>query len=116
MGALLKKSLTTIADAHVFVQLGVGYVDLYLIHFPRLAVPDIPTIWAKMEKIKEAGLARCVSPGFPCSTGIDETPRSIGVSNFDVKDLDILLASAKIKPAVNQVRITGHTLIEREPL
>jgi hypothetical protein len=30
--------------------------------------------------------------------------RSIGVSNFGVKDLEILLASAKIKPAANQVR------------
>lgn len=84
------------------------YVDLYLIHAPRLAVPDIPTIWAQMEKIKEAGLARCalsVFVGFPCSTEIYKIYRSIGVSNFDEKDLEILLASAKVKPAVNQVRV-----------
>lgn len=30
--------------------------------------------------------------------------RSIGVSNFNVADLKILLESAKIKPVVNQVR------------
>ncbi|KAG6888594.1 hypothetical protein C0995_007113 [Termitomyces sp. Mi166 len=67
-------------------NLGVTYVDLYLIHHPSLAVPDVPTAWRQMEELKEKGLAR-----------------SIGVSNFGVADLQILLASAKIKPAVNQV-------------
>jgi diketogulonate reductase-like aldo/keto reductase len=38
--------------------LGVKYVDLYLIHSPRLATPDIPTAWAKMEKLKADGLAK----------------------------------------------------------
>ncbi|THH26771.1 hypothetical protein EUX98_g7417 [Antrodiella citrinella] len=67
-------------------NLGVKYVDLYLVHHPRLAVPDIPTLWAKMEKIKQDGFAK-----------------SIGVSNFEIEDLQVLLASAKIKPAANQV-------------
>ena len=40
------------------VKLGVEYVDLYLIHHPRLARPDIPTAWAEMEAIKRAGLAK----------------------------------------------------------
>jgi len=40
------------------VKLGVEYVDLYLIHHPRLAQPDIPTAWAEMEAIKRAGLAK----------------------------------------------------------
>jgi len=38
--------------------------------------------------------------------------RSIGISNFGVQDMEILLASAKVKPAVNQVCSTG--LISRE--
>jgi len=67
-------------------NLGVAYVDLYLIHFPWLAVPDIPAAWKQFEKVKEAGLAK-----------------SIGISNFEVSDLAILLASAKIKPVVNQI-------------
>ncbi|KAH7886725.1 NADP-dependent oxidoreductase domain-containing protein [Phlebopus sp. FC_14] len=78
-------------------SLGLDYVDLYLIHAPSLAKPDIPTAWARMEKIKEAGLAR-----------------SIGVSNFDVKDLEILLASAKVKPAVNQILL--HPYVYRQQL
>lgn len=95
------------------LQLGVQYVDLYLIHSPRRAVPDIPTAWAEMENIKRAGLARCsfsAFPGFLCCAGIYQTFRSIGVSNFDEKDLEILLASAKIKPDANQVRITRYNL------
>ncbi|KIJ19621.1 aldehyde reductase [Paxillus involutus ATCC 200175] len=78
-------------------NLGVDYVDLYLIHAPSLAVPDIPTAWARMEKVQEAGLAR-----------------SIGVSNFDEKDLQILLASAKIKPTVNQILL--HPYVYRQQL
>lgn len=80
-------------------NLGVKYIDLYLIHSPRLAVPDIPTIWAKMEGLKNAGLVK-----------------SIGVSNFDVKDLQILLASAKIKPAVNQILFHPYVYAQQAPI
>ena len=36
--------------------------------------------------------------------------RSIGVSNFGVTELQILIASAKIKPAANQVRANARNL------
>ncbi|KAG2036542.1 NADP-dependent oxidoreductase domain-containing protein [Suillus americanus] len=75
------------------------YVDLYLIHNPRLAVPDIPTAWAEMEKVVEDGLAR-----------------SIGVSNFGVQDLEILLASAKIKPAANQILLHPYVYQQQAPI
>jgi diketogulonate reductase-like aldo/keto reductase len=71
------------------------YVDLYLIHSPLLAKPDIPTIWKKMEKIKAQGLAK-----------------SIGVSNFGVAELRELVASAKVLPVVNQVNIGGFRYIK----
>ncbi|KAH8103302.1 Aldo/keto reductase [Cristinia sonorae] len=80
-------------------NLGVKYVDLYLVHSPRLAVPDIPTIWAKMEKIKEAGYAK-----------------SIGVSNFEIDHLQTLLASAKIKPAANQILLHPYVIGRQAPL
>ena len=73
------------------LQLGVKYVDLYLIHHPRLATPDIPTAWAKMEKLKADGLVK-----------------SIGVSNFGVAELQILVNSAKVYPAANQVSPSVH--------
>lgn len=80
-------------------NLGVEYVDLYLIHSPRVARPDIPTAWAKMEDIKKAGLAK-----------------SIGVSNFGIDELEILLASAKIKPAANQILLHPYVYARQAPL
>ncbi|KAG6372477.1 NADP-dependent oxidoreductase domain-containing protein [Boletus reticuloceps] len=103
-------------DTSIRNSLGVEYVDLYLIHSPRLAVPDIPTAWAKMEKIKEAGLARCNTSVFFVLLAARNLQicRSIGVSNFDEKDLKVLLASAKIKPDVNQILL--HPYVYRRQL
>jgi len=80
-------------------NLGVDYVDLYLIHSPRLARPDIPTTWKAMEKVVSDGLAK-----------------SIGVSNFEIADLAILLASAKIKPVANQILFHPYVLARQTPL
>jgi diketogulonate reductase-like aldo/keto reductase len=65
-------------------RLGVDQVDLYLIHWPQGG----PTwAWPGMEGARERGLAR-----------------SIGVSNFDVAELDAVLAQARVPPVVNQVQ------------
>lgn len=42
----------------------------------------------------------------PKSTNVVGKVRAIGVSNFSIKNLDLLLKTAKIVPAVNQVQ--GH--------
>ncbi|KAJ7478721.1 Aldo/keto reductase [Mycena galericulata] len=80
-------------------NLGVSYVDLYLIHHPRLAVPDIPTAWKEMEDIQAQGLVK-----------------SIGVSNFEVSDLVILLASAKVKPVANQILLHPYVYARQLPI
>ena len=65
-------------------KLELSYIDLYLIHWP---VPLVRSgIWKDFEKIYAAGLVR-----------------SIGVSNYSVKQLKALAAAADIPPAVNQV-------------
>ncbi|KAJ3997260.1 NADP-dependent oxidoreductase domain-containing protein [Lentinula boryana] len=82
-------------------NLGVDYIDLYLVHWPQcvaseeadgtIQVASYPTfveVWAEMENIFEGKKAR-----------------AIGVSNFSIKNLEILLQSAKIVPAVNQVEL-----------
>ncbi|KAF9500242.1 Aldo/keto reductase [Pleurotus eryngii] len=80
-------------------NLGISYVDLYLIHHPRLATPDIPTAWAKMEALQKKGFAK-----------------SIGVSNFGVEDLKILLASAKVKPVANQILWHPYVYAQQAPI
>jgi diketogulonate reductase-like aldo/keto reductase len=67
-------------------RLGLDHVDLYIIHWPRGG----PTwAWPRMERAHELGYAR-----------------SIGVSNFDVSELDQLLATASVAPVVNQVQFS----------
>jgi 2,5-diketo-D-gluconate reductase A len=67
-------------------RLGVEFVDLYLVHWPRRG----PTrAWPAMERALERGYAR-----------------SIGVSNFSVAELDALAKIAATPPAVNQVQFS----------
>lgn len=68
-------------------RLGLGYVDLYLIHFP---VPGTTRRhWATLDRLPERGLAR-----------------AIGVSNFGRERLSKLTAAGSRKPAVNQVQLS----------
>ncbi|MBN1864247.1 MAG: aldo/keto reductase [Victivallales bacterium] len=64
--------------------LGIGVVDLYLIHWP--VTEGRKESWRALETIYQEGRAR-----------------SIGVSNYTVEHLEELLKHAKVPPAVNQV-------------
>ncbi len=78
------------------VRLGVDQVDLYIIHWPRGG----PTwAWPGMERARELGYTR-----------------SIGVSNFDVGELDEVIAAATVPPVADQVQFSPfehrRTLLE----
>jgi 2,5-diketo-D-gluconate reductase A len=79
-----------LAEAERSLQrLGVDSVDLYIIHWPGKG----PTwAWPGMERAREEGYAR-----------------SIGVSNFDVGELQQLLAAVNVPPAVNQVQFNPYS-------
>lgn len=75
-----KKAFQTSMD-----KLGLGYLDLYLIHQP---MNDYYGSWRAMEELYEAGKIR-----------------AIGVCNFYPDRLADLCLNAKIKPMVNQVEL-----------
>jgi 2,5-diketo-D-gluconate reductase A len=67
-------------------RLGVDHVDLYIVHWPQRG----PTwAWPGMERARELGYTR-----------------SIGVSNFNVGELNALLDAASVPPVVNQVQFS----------
>lgn len=69
-------------------RLGLGHVDLYLIHWPNPLEDRYVETWAALVALREAGLAR-----------------SIGVSNFLPEHLDRIVEATGVAPAVNQVEL-----------
>ena len=76
-------------------KLQLDYLDLYLDHWPsskcyngknNFKLISIKDIWPKMEKLVEQGLTK-----------------SIGVSNYNIQNLLIVLSICKIKPVVDEV-------------
>jgi len=79
--------------AKTLEDLGVGYLDLYLMHWPvaskdgKNSIKFVET-WKAMELLVNAGLVR-----------------HIGISNFDPAQLEELLAEAYIRPYAHQMEL-----------
>lgn len=69
-------------------KLGMDYVDLYLIHWPRPSAGKFVETWQAFTEAKQAGRAR-----------------SIGVSNFRVQDIEAIIDATGVPPAVNQIEL-----------
>ena len=69
-------------------KLGMDYVDLYLIHWPRPSAGKFVETWQAFIEAKQAGRAR-----------------SIGVSNFRVQDIEAIVDATGVAPAVNQIEL-----------
>jgi 2,5-diketo-D-gluconate reductase A len=67
-------------------DLDLGYLDLFLVHWPLPGVGDYVETWKAMEKMYESGRVR-----------------AIGVSNFQPHHLRNILGETSVTPAVNQV-------------
>ncbi|KRN81572.1 oxidoreductase [Pediococcus ethanolidurans] len=77
-----------------FKKLDIDYVDLYLVHAPwpwsqigKDCDEGNVEVWRAMQDIYASGRVK-----------------AIGVSNFNVHDLENVMADAKIKPMVNQIQ------------
>ncbi|PPR02060.1 hypothetical protein CVT24_011159 [Panaeolus cyanescens] len=82
-------------------KLGIDFVDLFLIHSPVPAANEgrLADLWRQMEEVKREGLAK-----------------SIGVSNFRVQDLKLILETGTIVPAANQIELHPHVWKAAEPI
>lgn len=78
-------------------NLGLEYVDLYLIHWPLPRVDKYVDTWRALIKLREDGLVR-----------------SIGVSNFTAAHIDRLEKETGVLPAVNQIEM--HPLLPQDEL
>jgi 2,5-diketo-D-gluconate reductase A len=69
-------------------RLGLEYIDLYLIHWPKPQQDRYLDSWRALEKLKADGRVR-----------------SIGVSNFKIPHLERLFGEHGIVPALNQIEL-----------
>lgn len=76
--------------------LDIGYLDLFLIHWPLPTIGDFVETWRAMEEIYRGGKVR-----------------AIGVSNFQTHHLDRILDECTIVPAVNQIEVNPHLTNEK---
>jgi aldehyde reductase len=79
------RALVPTAINKSLTNLGLSYLDLYLVHFPDNDAAIVDT-WKGMEDVHEKGLTK-----------------SIGVSNFNQNQVELVLANAKVKPVTNQI-------------
>ncbi|MDQ0869296.1 2,5-diketo-D-gluconate reductase A [Arthrobacter sp. V1I9] len=79
------------------VNLGLDYVDMYLIHWPCPRRGLFPETYRAMETLYREGKVR-----------------AIGVSNFQPAHLDRLLQTAEVTPAVNQIEL--HPWLQQQEL
>jgi diketogulonate reductase-like aldo/keto reductase len=79
------------------VNLGLDYVDMYLIHWPCPRRGLFPETYRALETLYREGRVR-----------------AIGVSNFQPAHLDRLLQTAEVVPAVNQIEL--HPWLQQEEL
>ncbi|WVO21288.1 uncharacterized protein IAS62_002595 [Cryptococcus decagattii] len=80
-------------------KMGLEYLDLYLIHSPRVTKGNIKGAWKELETLQKEGKAK-----------------SIGVSNFNKEQLQELLAHATVKPVVNQILLHPYVITQTAPL
>jgi 2,5-diketo-D-gluconate reductase A len=69
-------------------QLGLDYVDLYLIHWPVPSLDLFVETWEALQEIHAGGRAR-----------------NVGVSNFQIPHLERLRLETGVIPAINQVEV-----------
>lgn len=82
------RDATLAAFDETMQRLGLERLDLYLIHWPEPQDGRYVETWQTLVELQQQGRVR-----------------SIGVSNFDARQLDDVIAASGVTPAVNQVPV-----------
>ena len=82
-----EKTISSFHDS--LKRLQTDYLDSFLIHWPGLNKERTLSTWKALEELYKAGLIR-----------------AIGVSNFEISQLEILLENCEIPPMINQIEHT----------
>lgn len=102
VGLALEKSLSA---------LGLSYLNLYLIHWPVASKTRVPNSAEDLVPLEEQPLLSTWGAMEELDTGL---VKSIGVSNFSVKNLQGIVEHADIIPAINQVEV--HPFLQQDKL
>lgn len=80
-------------------RIGLEYIDLYLIHWPRSDKGKRQGSWRALRELYKQGHAK-----------------SIGVSNYSVENLEEVLSTSDVPPAVNQIEFHPYIYEEQRPI
>ena len=75
-------------------NMGLDYLDRYMIHFPMPMLGLYQEAWRAMEKLYREGLVRC-----------------IGVSNFQEHHLNKLFETCEVKPHTNEIECNPYLTV-----
>ncbi|KAH7171352.1 NADP-dependent oxidoreductase domain-containing protein [Dactylonectria macrodidyma] len=98
-------------------ELGLDYLDLYLIHWPVAFQPGDALFPKATPESNEVLLNRnvSISATWKAVTQLPKTKtRSVGVSNFSIEHLETVIAETGVVPAINQVE--RHPRLPNLPL
>jgi diketogulonate reductase-like aldo/keto reductase len=97
-------------------MLGIKYIDLYLIHSPKLCGDDIKGKWKEMEKLHKEGKVKSIGVSKYVISLPDMVTWDTHRPSFGVDQLKELLRHAEIKPVVNQILLHPYVIKSTEPL
>jgi alcohol dehydrogenase (NADP+) len=105
VGPAIRKSLS---------DLGLDYLDMYMVHWPVALKPSVafPSAATDFASADEAPMQD--TWGALEAARAEGLTRHIGVSNFSAKKIGDLLSHAKVKPEVNQIEL--HPFLQQKAL
>jgi len=90
-------SMVRVSVLESLSNLNLSYIDMYLFHWPQNEPESfeftLMDTWRTLEEFVDAGLIK-----------------SIGVSNFNISQVDHIFDNARIKPVMNQIESNPHCL------